>query len=379
MRGRRVDLLILDEFGKFPNPEEAWGSALPATESGQLIVIGNANGYGTRFWKLYTAAKAKANNFLALFYSWRVVPGRDDEWLATETSSMLPHERAAEYPDNDEECWITSGVPVFEPEVLNAKVIVRASPGFLRGKEMTLVENGPLRVWSYPAEGERYAIGADTAEGQLHGDYSVAAVLDSRRQLVATLRGRIAAVAFAGLLNDLGRWYNSAPICVERASTGPTVIDVLLNDHRYMNLYRETTFDQVVLRTKVEYGYSPSNNGKRRMIGQLIEGLPEMAIPDEQFVHELKTYRYLELTSNGVPRMGGSPHDDCVAALALANMAWLRLPTSPRPREEQAPGEPSTFADFDGTYWSLARLEDPDEDRWVAMNSDRRPRRLVRR
>ena len=56
--------------------------------------------------------------------------------------------------------------------------------------------------------------------GIASGDFSVAQVLDQKKRLVATWRGRVHPDHFASILFALGDYYNEAHIIVENNSHG---------------------------------------------------------------------------------------------------------------------------------------------------------------
>lgn len=364
-RGRTLQLLILDEFGRFPDPEGAWGSALPATEYGQLIVIGNADRRFSRFHTLYTEGKAKINDFVSLFFSWRVVPGRDEAWLAKETSSMTAAQRAAEYPNNDEECWVSAGSPVFEQSAIAAKVPhVGVSGALVRSLDSARVEfhhaeedDGFLRIWAPPVPGGVYGMGVDTARGLEHGDRSASVVVDHNYRVCATLWGPIAPVALATLSAELAKFYNNALMGVEDNNVGSTTLDHLIQVIRYRNLYARENLNAIEMTAARKFGWHTDDRTKPLMINHLAAKLPEMDIIDAHILDELSGFRYL-----GDGKMGGSPHDDLVMALAIAcQMARrLRAPQS-LPEMPEPPKVISKWEGFDGTIAAHARLDLPEE------------------
>jgi len=125
-----------------------------------------------------------------------------------------------------------------------------------------------LEVWVHPHAQHGYVMGVDTAEGLGHGDYSCAHVLDlNTGELVASWHGHIPPDALADEVLSLGLWYRDALCCVEANNHGLTTI-TQLRQLGYPNLFR------------------------RRM----------------------RTFVRNERGS-----MSGSPYDDRVIALALAN------------------------------------------------------------
>lgn len=220
-RGEAVDEVVVDEWGFLPNAEEAWASIEPITDVGGRVIGGStANGSGNFFHTFYLNAKSGKSSFKSIFYSWRAATGRDDAWYESKKASMLPWQLHQEYPNNDIECFIKSGNPVFDTDAIRERFT--CVPPQLRGfvqhdsrhpKTPAILEavDGPLRVWRGPEAGIVYVIGADVAEGLEHGDYSSAHVIDTKTSLVvAKWHGKIAPDLFAEVLADLGWYYNCA-------------------------------------------------------------------------------------------------------------------------------------------------------------------------
>ena len=83
-----------------------------------------------------------------------------------------------------------------------------------------------LRVYSEPEPSRQYVIGVDCAEGVKGGDDSSAVVLDKLSGVcVAVLGGEYEPQEHHGaLITLLSRWYNSAPVMIERNNHGHAVI-----------------------------------------------------------------------------------------------------------------------------------------------------------
>jgi len=83
-----------------------------------------------------------------------------------------------------------------------------------------------LRVYAKPAPSRQYVIGVDCAEGVKGGDDSTAVVLDKLTGMcVAVLSGEYEPTEHhPALITLLSRWYNSAPVLIERNNHGHAVI-----------------------------------------------------------------------------------------------------------------------------------------------------------
>jgi len=159
-------------------------------------------------------------------------------------------------------------------------------------------------------------MGVDTAEGLEHGDYSCAQVLDVRTgEQAAVWHGHIPPDTFAHEIYMLGLWYRDALCCVESNNHGLTTI-TQLRHLGYPNLFRKRTLNQATTRVSQEFGWKTTRTTKPLLIDDLGMALRggELNIFDRYTLAELRTY---VRSSRG--SMNGSPHDDRVMALALAN------------------------------------------------------------
>lgn len=369
-RGRTAQLLILDEFGAFPDPENAFGSVQPAVEFGQFFVIGNADRMHSRFHRLYADAKKGVNNFKSLFYSWTVVPGRTEEWRQLQGTTLTPAQLASQYPNDDEECWVAAGSPVFDPNVVKSKPFHVGETWRLEDGHLVEDMKGPLRVWHRPMPNMRYGIGVDCAAGLEYGDDSVAVVMDAYHRVCAVLQGKIGSRELARQVDALGRFYNNALVGVERNNMGAAVIDFLRDEQRYPNLYFRRDLLAVQGQIPKQWGWHTSDESKNLMIGYLSGKLPEIQVVDSKVLTQLGEYHYVYSRDGRKVQMTGSPHDDLVIGLALAAQMVrdIKLPQgfTEGPPPPQLP--PSRFEGFDGTMHSLARMDLKDEDDFTMPN-----------
>ena len=173
-----------------------------------------------------------------------------------------------------------------------------------------------LTVWERPERWSGYVLGVDTAEGLGHGDYSCVQVIDVKEgKQVAIWHGRIPPDELANEVYNIGLWYGNALCCVEANNHGLTTITVL-RQLGYPNLYRRRSLNQSTERISQEYGWKTTRTSKPLMIDDLARALKndELVLRCESTVAELRTF-----TRNERGSMSGSPYDDRVMALALAN------------------------------------------------------------
>ncbi len=173
-----------------------------------------------------------------------------------------------------------------------------------------------LTVWRNPVGGRSYVAGVDTAEGLMHGDYSCIQMLDVRSgEQVAVWHGHIPPDELAHEVFRMALWYNNALTCVESNNHGLTTI-VQLRHLGHPNLFRKRTLNRATEKVSMEFGWKTTRTTKPLLIDDLDMALrnDELTLFDRHTIAELRTYVRNERGS-----MSGSPFDDRVMALALAN------------------------------------------------------------
>jgi len=171
-------------------------------------------------------------------------------------------------------------------------------------------------VWEYPSSTHAYVMGVDTAEGLGHGDYSCIQVLDvNTGDQAAIWHGHIPPDELAAEVFRVGLWYRDALCCVESNNHGLTTI-TMLRHLGYPRMFRKRALNQVTSKVTMEFGWRTTRTSKPLMIDDLSMALRngELLLNDKSTVAELRTF-----TRNERGSMSGSPFDDRVMSLALAN------------------------------------------------------------
>jgi hypothetical protein len=362
-RGKSLWLVFVDEWAFLEDPEGAWASIEPVTDiGGRVVGVSTANGSGNFFHEFWVRATTGLSQFKAIFFPWDAVPERDDNWYKIKASQMKPWQLHQEYPRTAEEAFIKSGNPVFDVDYLAS---IGARQPTLVGQlqqisstkdtQPVMSEGGPLRVWFMPEVRHSYVIGADTAEGGEHGDYSSAHVIDNQTGFtVAHWHGHIDPDRFGIILEELGYWYNTALVGPETNASGLTTAVRLRNDN-YPNLYYRHTVDTRQNKTTQKLGWKTDKKSKPLMIDELWQSLrdEDLYIQCEHTLAELKTY-----VRDPDGSMHGSPYDDRVISLAIANQMrkFARTPTVARQ-------QPDTWGT--GVWWEQQIRKSHPEGAWI--------------
>lgn len=330
-RGDTAYRIVIDEWAFFENAEDVWASIEPAADvGGRIFALSTARGVGNTFHEFWVNAVEEKNGFTPVFKSWRSNPYRDDDWYAKKVIELPEWQRYQEYPDTPQEAFRRSGKNIFSVDRCMT-MLEESGDGQLmevgmEGEFMRLFNShsSDLEVWEPPMGQHLYTIGADTAQNVAGGDYSVATVVRCAgwrsgvfypAAVVARFRAHIDPEDFAYEIDKLGRVYRMALVCPESNTFGQQVISTLRGRCSYWNIYRQNTAEQ----GKKRLGFHTGTSSKPLIIGQLRRMIAEMEIqvPDKTTIHELMGYVSVE-RPNGGSKMQGSPHDDCVMALALA-------------------------------------------------------------
>ena len=319
-RGESVYLVVVDEMAFLSNPDEAWASIEPIADvGGRVICLSTANGSGNFFHKLWVGSQTGTNQFKGVFWAWDA-GDRNEDWYEVKKKSLPSWQLHQEYPRSPEEAFIKSGNPVFDIDTIDSIIPSEPSRGTLTmgSEEVRFVSqhDGPLSIWEESRPDARYVVGADVAEGLSHGDYSSAHVVDATTgMVVAHWHGRIEPDLFGELLAELGWMYNTALVGVENNNHGLTTIKALQRTG-YRSIYRQRRLASSRPVPTNILGWRTTATSKPLMIDELAMALrnEDIDICCEYTLAELRTYVRKE---NG--KMSGSPHDDRVISLAIAN------------------------------------------------------------
>lgn len=331
-RGRSASLMILDEWAFMPNPDDAWAATEPVTDiGGRIIALSTANGWGNMFHTTWVKANTGDNDFHPLFFPWWSVPERLNGWVEGEPyetapwylskqRAMLPWQLAQEYPSNPEEAFIKSGNPVYDIELLRGlptedPMQCQLVGAHWRDRELVVTEVGPLSVYESPQSGAAYVVGVDVAQGLEHGDYSSAHVINAATGVVAAhWHGHLDPDLYGVEMAALGWWYNCALLGIEVNNHGLTTAKTVQREG-YPNIYFRRRLGSRRETLSEELGWLTTRSSKPLIIDGLAQALrSDMTLLDAPTVTELM--QYVRKADGGTE---GSPHDDRVMSLAIAN------------------------------------------------------------
>ena len=378
-RSNTINNVHMSEVGMWKDGEEIVSGLLQAVPmGGNVFAESTAKGLGNWFHSEYTAAERHDSVFTPRFFGWHqhaeyqlpleagetFVPTDEEHKLidaygvsyeqlkwrrmkVKELRDLFPQE----YPANAREAFLTSGNPYFDrkklgelSDRLQSAEGEPAAVSIPREHEKLCREqrNGKLQVWQPPQEGRRYVIGADTAEGlndNGEADFDSADVFDAETwEQVAHLHGKWDTHEYGLLLAELGRWYNTALLGIERNNHGHAVINAAMHAAAYplqrpgsgSGLYCHEEFDEKKAVKSRRPGWPTTVKTKFFALDSLATSLEEDALKlhSRHTVSEMLTFVKLP---NGKAGGEGKCHDDAVMSCAIAD-ALLKM--RPQPERE---------------------------------------------
>lgn len=183
--------------------------------------------------------------------------------------------------------------------------------------------NKNLFIFHMPKKGVRCYGGVDVASGAGNQtDNSTIAIYDADGQQMASFYANdVPVYKFAEIVNEVGRFFNYAFLCVERNSYGLPLLERLRKEYGYMNLLKQKVFDQKGKR-KLQLGFMTTNTTKPIIINDLKENF-ELGLININCVQTLEEMKIYQEDSNGKMgnKKGANLHDDLVIANAMACQA----------------------------------------------------------
>lgn len=290
IRGRSISFLLLDEFAFVPKnmADEFFRSVYPTISSGtesKIAIISTPYGMN-HYYKLWTEAEKKKNDYVAHFADYRRVPGRDEAWRIETIRNIGEEAFRQEFECN----FLGSAGTLISPQKL----------GSMTYMDPIFQDDDGLKIYYKPEKDHSYMLTVDVSEG-LGQDYHSINVIDITEypyQQVAVFRNQfLDTVLLPDVIYSLGEKYNEAYVLIEINSIGSTVADILFTDLEYENLMFCTMSGRLgqVLgggNGKAQFGMKMTKQSKRigcSLLKTLIEN-DQLIINDYDTYSELTTF-----------------------------------------------------------------------------------------
>lgn len=300
LRGLAANILYLDEFAFVENSEKFYTSSYPVIASGsesKIIITSTANGVANMYYKLWSKAVKKENDFSAFEVKWSDVPGRDEKWREETIARTSERQFMQEFENK----FLGGANTLINGDTLLA----------LQYKE-PIFNTDEVRVFEKQQRGHEYVITADVSEG-IGGDSSTFSVIDVTKrpfeQVAAFSDNKISPHLFSAMLVKYAKIYNNAYLCVENNDHGSVVNYSIVNDHEYENMYIESwqNTDKIGLRTTKRTKRLGCTHFK-----DLLEG-GKLIVNDNFTIQEICKFE----EKNGTYKGAHGSSDDLVMSLVL--------------------------------------------------------------
>ena len=317
IRGGSYNIIFLDEFAYVPTSlaEEFFSSVYPTISSGKstkVMIVSTPHGMNM-FYKLWTDAQSKKNDYIPVEVHWSEVPGRDEVWKEETIRNTSQSQFNSEF-----ECEFLGSIDtLIAPHKL--KVMPYVDP---------IQSNADLDIFERPDPKKTYFLTADVSRGTSQ-DYSAFLVLDVTEmpyKVVAKYRNNeIKPLIFPQKIHEVAKAYNECFVLVEVNDIGEQVANALQYDLEYDNLVMASMRGRAgqILGAgfsggKAQLGVRTTKAVKRigcSNLKQLIES-DKLLIPDYDIMSELSTF----IVKGSSWQADDGCTDDLVACLFI--FAW---------------------------------------------------------
>ena len=232
IRGGSYNIIFLDEFAFVPATiaEQFFSSVFPTISSGKntkMIIVSTPHGMNM-YYKLWTDAVNKQNDYVPIEVHWSEVPGRDEKWKENTIRNTSQEQFNQEF-----ECEFLGSI-----DTLISSTKIKVIP-YMKA----LQSQGGLDVFEKPDKNKMYVCTVDVARG-MGKDYSAFVVFDVSQmpyRVVAKYRNNeIKPMVFPNIIQQTCKGYNNAHILVEVNDLGGQISDALQYDLEYDNLLMTT-------------------------------------------------------------------------------------------------------------------------------------------
>ena len=317
IRGCSYNIIFLDEFAYVPSSlaEEFFSSVYPTISSGKstkVMIVSTPHGMNM-FYKLWTDAQSKKNDYIPLEVHWSEVPGRDEVWKEETIRNTSQSQFNSEF-----ECEFLGSIDtLIAPHKL---------------KQMPYIDpiqsNADLDIFERPDPKKTYFLTADVSRGTSQ-DYSAFLVLDVTEmpyKVVAKYRNNeIKPLIFPQKIYEVAKAYNECFVLIEVNDIGEQVANAMQYDLEYDNLVMASMRGRAgqILGAgfsggKAQLGVRTTKAVKRigcSNLKQLIES-DKLLIPDYDIMSELSTF----VVKGSSHQADDGCTDDLVACLFI--FAW---------------------------------------------------------
>ena len=232
IRGGSYNIIFLDEFAFVPTniAESFFSSVYPTISAGKntkMIIVSTPYGMN-QFYKLWTDAENKRNDYIPIEVHWSEVPGRDEAWKEQTIRNTSEEQFQQEF-----ECEFLGSVNTL---ISPAKIKTMAYMNPVKS-------SGSVEVFEAPVKGNTYVCTVDVSRG-VDKDYSAFIVFDVTKmpyRVVALYKNNeVKPFVFPNIIEQVCKGYNRAHILTEVNDIGQQIAEALQFEIEYDNLMMTT-------------------------------------------------------------------------------------------------------------------------------------------
>jgi hypothetical protein len=232
IRGGSYNIIFLDEFAFVPATiaEQFFSSVFPTISSGKntkMVIVSTPHGMNM-YYKLWSDAVNKLNDYIPVDVHWSEVPGRDEKWKEETIRNTSKEQFASEF-----ECEFLGSI-----DTLISPAKIKSTP-YIR----PIQSQGGLDIFERPDKNKIYVCTVDVARG-ITKDYSAFVIFDVTQmpyRVVAKYRNNeIKPLVFPNIIEQTCKAYNRAHVLIEVNDLGGQISDAVHFDLEYDNVLMTT-------------------------------------------------------------------------------------------------------------------------------------------
>lgn len=314
VRGYSFSTIFVDEaaFVSTNIWESFYNSVYPTISSGKhtkIILVSTPNSLN-HFYKLFTFAEAKKNDYAPFTVTWEMVPGRDEKWKK-ETIRNTSEEQFLQ-----EHCCEFLGSTNTLVSSKKIRTLTPIDPIYKDEKGNYKIFKAPVINKEEPKANHIYLVAVDVARGR-GIDYSALSVIDITEypfsQVAVYRSNKISPLMLPDVIAKIATDYNMAYVLIENNDAGEEVCNILNYDLEYENILSPQ------VGKKFQLGVKTTKSVKRLGCSNFKDMVEKdkLIIYDEDTVNEIAGF----VAKGKSYEADGDGHDDLVMGLVI--FAWL--------------------------------------------------------
>lgn len=363
-RGTTINLLHCSEYAFWEKPEELLPSLLETVpkDNGVIIYETTANGYNHFHDDYLVATKTndmdrKLNQIpFPHFYRWfdhpeyffdigeaeqeyvRVSLNKDEEsmikvhnltlgqiaWRRSKQSS-LKEKFMQEYPEDDISCFIASGKPFFDRQIIKSIGIWLEENKIDEWKKQMMEDK--ITIFKQYIPGEKYILCVDPAEGNPQSDNSSAYILRLNKEPIfieqcAEISDKLAMPKFYRLLYHLGALYGFPRLAIERNNHGHLLNYWAANGFMQDQVKLLDSYPNIYMSKDGKPGFMTTSTSRPLILDNLAELLRNnmLVIYSRTWLDQALSFVYNDA---GRPEAQGNKKDDSIIATGVGTFVLV--------------------------------------------------------